>query len=168
MKFNAWEGRGLIPRYNSKMRYRTILGLAILAATPAHAQQQQQPQPQTQGPQQITVTDRDCAQIVEHVAANDVAYQPGVDVHGKAVAPADLNPQPQIQVPKTITIPITMDLHKFGVPANSPLLLPGAEVGKITVENGNRAYFNGQPLGDAEMKAIAEACRQRGVQQPRR
>lgn len=112
----------------------------------------------------ISITDRDCAQIVSYSAAPDVAYQPGVDVYGRSVAPADLNPQPQIGN-QPIAIDITADLHKYGVPSTSPLLLPGARLGQVTVEdNGRRVYFNGQPLGDTEEKAIAEACRDRQKQ----
>ena len=114
--------------------------------------------------QTVAVTDADCAKIVNYTAPPDVAYQPGVDVYGRKVAPADLNSQPQIGS-GPITIDITADLHKYGVPASSPLLLPGARLGQITVDdNGRRVLFNGQPLGDSEEKAIADACRQRQTQ----
>ncbi len=116
------------------------------------------------GAQTVAITDADCARIVNYVSPPDVAYKPGVDVYGRPVAPADLNPQPQIGN-QPITIDITADLHKYGVPTSSPLLLPGAHLGQITVEdNGRRVYFNGQPLGDTEEKAIADACRQRQTQ----
>ncbi len=112
--------------------------------------------------QTVTVTDADCAKIVNYVTPPDVAYQPGVDVYGRKVAPADLpSSQPQIGA-GPITIDITADLHKYGVPSNSPLLLPGARLGQLTVDDlGRKVYFNGQPLGDSEEKAIADACRER-------
>ena|SRR5579883_1954372 len=112
--------------------------------------------------QTIAVTDADCAKIVNYVTPPDVAYQPGVDVYGRKVAPADLpSSQPQIGA-GPITIDITADLHKYGVPSNSPLLLPGARLGQLTVDDlGRKVYFNGQPLGDSEEKAIADACRER-------
>ena len=111
--------------------------------------------------QTVAVTDADCAKIINYTAPPDVAYQPGVDVYGRKVAPADLNSQPQIGS-GPITIDITADLHKYGVPASSPLLLPGAKLGQITVDdNGRKVLFNGQPLGNSEEQAIAEACRQR-------
>ena len=115
--------------------------------------------------QTVAVTDADCAKIVNYTAPPGVAYQPGVDVYGRKVAPADLpSSQPQIGS-GPITIDITADLHKYGVPASSPLLLPGARLGQITVDdNGRRVLFNGQPLGDSEEQAIAEACRQRQAQ----
>ncbi len=39
----------------------------------------------------ITVNSGDCAAIAAHAPDEDVAYQPGVDAYGNAVAPADLN-----------------------------------------------------------------------------
>ena len=41
---------------------------------------------------------------MRHEPAPDVAYQPGVDVHGRAVAPADLNGGSQIELPDVIYI----------------------------------------------------------------
>lgn len=132
------------------MRFRDIFLGAVILLGPGSA-----------GAQTVSITDRDCARIVHYSAPPDVAYQPGVDVHGRPVAPADLNPQPQVGN-QPITIDITADLHKYGVPLTSPLLLPGARLGQVTVEdNGRRVYFNGQTLGDTEEKAIADACRDR-------
>jgi hypothetical protein len=112
--------------------------------------------------QTVAVTDADCAKIVTYTTPPDVAYKPGVDVYGRKVAPADLpSSGPQIGTGPT-TIDITADLHKYGVSSNSPLLLPGAHIGQITVDDlGRRVLFNGQPLGDSEEHAIADACRQR-------
>jgi len=112
--------------------------------------------------QTVAVTDADCAKIVNYTTPPGVEYQPGVDVYGRKVAPADLpSSQPQIGT-GPITIDITADLHKYGVPASSPLLLPGARLGQITVDDlGRKVYFNGQPLGDTEEHAIADACRAR-------
>jgi len=42
----------------------------------------------------IVITKAECDRLVTHVASADVAYTPGVDVNGNAVAPAYLNPQP--------------------------------------------------------------------------
>jgi hypothetical protein len=124
------------------------IGALALASGPAVAQT-------------VAVTDADCAKIVNYTTPPGVNYQPGVDVYGRSVAPADLDSGSQPQIGSgPITIDITADLHRYGVPSNSPLLLPGAHLGQITVDN-NHTYFNGQPLGDTEEKAIADACRQR-------
>ena len=117
----------------------------------------------TASAQQISVTDRDCALLVQHVASDDVNYKPGVDVYGKPVVPADLNPSSQIQMPQSFTIDANADLRKYGVPSSSPLLLPSTNIGKLRVEDGGRSvYFNDQPIGNTEQKALAEACKARG------
>jgi hypothetical protein len=115
--------------------------------------------------QAIAITDRDCTQIVEHVASADINYKPGVDVYGRPVAPADLNGQPsQVQVPQTFTIDANADLRKYGVPSSSALLLPSVNIGKIRVEDSGRSvYFNDQPIGNTEQRALAEACKARGL-----
>lgn len=119
--------------------------------------------------QKATVSERECRQLVDHQASQDVNYKPGVDVRGRPVAPADLpSSGAQIQAPKSFTIDLKTSLSgKFGIPANSPLLDPSVEIGKITVEDGGkRVLYNGQPLGGAERSALAEACRQQQARQP--
>lgn len=44
-----------------------------------------------------------CRLRAQHVAAADVTYKPGVDVHGNPVVPADLNAVPNM-VPDVIKI----------------------------------------------------------------
>ncbi|RMD62947.1 MAG: hypothetical protein D6826_06185, partial [Alphaproteobacteria bacterium] len=66
------------------------------------------------------LTKSDCARLVKHVPAPDVAYRPGVDVRGRPVTPADVDGGVSIAVPETIEIPIKVDLQdRFGLPANS-------------------------------------------------
>ncbi|HEX9462009.1 MAG TPA: hypothetical protein VGB82_05360 [Alphaproteobacteria bacterium] len=113
--------------------------------------------------QQVAISEQDCRQLVAHNPAPDVTYTPGVDVYGRAVAPADLTP-PQVQMPQTYVFDVYADLRKYGVRNDSRLLLPAVGVGQITIaDQGQRVYFNGQPIGDTEQKALAEACRQRGL-----
>ena len=83
-------------------------------------------------------------------------YQPGVDVNGNAVAPADLPSSPSN--PSVDNFPIEIDqrlAHRFNLPpgANAKAVL-----GYVTVR-GNQAYFNGQPLNADQTSALAEACR---------
>ena len=90
--------------------------------------------------------------------APDVAYKPGVDVYGRRVAPADLGGGSPIKLPKEITIDIGIDLEeKYGLGAGGTYT-GTADIGKVKVKDG-RVTFNGQPLGDQEQQAIAEACR---------
>jgi hypothetical protein len=104
-----------------------------------------------------------CRQLVKHTPAPDVAYQPGVDVHGHYVAPADVGGAPQPQLPAKIQIPLTLSLAKVLNLNTSQYpysqLGPGteAQLGTITVE-GNHATLNGQPLSDEQQDNLAVLC----------
>lgn len=106
----------------------------------------------------VTITKADCDRLVEHRPAPDVAYQPGVDVNGQPVVPADLNGGLQLAVPDTIRIPITVDLfNRFGIPANPNSFEAEAVVGEVTYRDG-RATFNGQPLQDDAAAELSTLC----------
>ena len=84
-------------------------------------------------------------------------YQPGVDVNGNAVAPADLPSVPS--TPSVDNFPIEIDqqlANRFHLP---PGTSSKAILGYVTVRN-NQAYFNGQPLNADQTSALAEACQQ--------
>jgi hypothetical protein len=107
----------------------------------------------------VAITREDCQYLVRHQPAPDVAYQPGVDVHGRAVAPADLGGGSQIQLPETIYIPIEVNIgRRYGIPANSALWKATAEVGTVAV-TGDQVTFNGQPLTPDDNAALAALCR---------
>jgi hypothetical protein len=125
-----------------------VLTLSIAWGTPASAE--------------IAISRKDCQRLVNHEPAPDVTYQPGVDVHGRPVAPADLGGGQQIQLPDVIYIPIEVLIQdKYGIPANSVLYDATALVGVVSVR-GNQVYFEDQPLTDPEIVALEEACRDRG------
>ena len=105
----------------------------------------------------LRVAAADCARLVRHVPAPDVAYRPGVDVYGRPVVPADLD-SPEVSIPDTVLILITLDLQeRFGIPANSVLFEGNAGIGVVAVE-GDRVTFNGRELTDPEARALAAAC----------
>ncbi len=138
------------------------VGLAVSAAT--HAQTP--PQPPTPAP--IRATPADCRRVLtEHRPAPDVAYQPGVDVRGRPVAGADLNPAPQFQVPDTVAFDIAVDLKKYGIASTSPLFQPNFKLGEVRMDVASgRVLYNGQPLGNPELEALREACRAQGLAKP--
>jgi len=105
----------------------------------------------------LRVAAADCARLVRHVPAPDVAYRPGVDVYGRPVTPADLDAA-NVTIPETILILITVDLQeRFGIPANSILFEGNAGIGVVAVD-GDRVTFNGRELTDPETRALAAAC----------
>src|SRR6202035_5248786 len=106
-------------------RYRFLpAALApLLMALPASAQQ---------GP--IVDSSSNCEAIAHVNDAPGIAYTPGIDVDGNAVAPAATRPLP------TPPIKITADLQRrFGIPANSRLFQGEAQIGYVTVQDG-KAY----------------------------
>jgi hypothetical protein len=110
---------------------------------------------------EIAVSRKDCEQLVRHEPSADATYQPGIDVHGNPVAPADLNGGSQLKLPDVIYIPIEVLIQdKYGIPANSVLYEAKAQVGVVTVR-GNRVFYEDQELTDPETAALEAVCRER-------
>lgn len=110
---------------------------------------------------EVKIAPTDCRRLVEHRAAADVAYKPGVDARGNPVAPADLPGTARITASNEITINLTVDvLQQYGVPADSPLSPSGeASIGTIKYDIASgRLTYNGQSLSDPEQDALAAAC----------
>ena len=152
------------------MRVSHVLGLVgafvPLFAAPARADS-------------ITVRPEDCRRVTEHVPGKDVEYKPGVDVRGKAVAPADLGGGYDMQIPDEINIQIGIDLADRlalrdarrnsaapsipGVPPAQPVrkVLPyegKAPIGTLSIKGGD-AYWNGERIASQDEALLAEACR---------
>lgn len=106
-----------------------------------------------------------CRALIKHVPDADVAYQPGVDVHGNPVAPADLPGAPQMQLPDQIKIPLTLNLAKTlnlntsAYPYRQLGTGTEAQLGTLTVE-GDHVLFNGQPISDAQQDKLSVLCLQ--------
>ena len=104
-----------------------------------------------------------CRSLVQYQPDPSVAYQPGVDVHGKPVAAADLPGGAQIKMPDKINIPLTVNLAQAlnldtsAYPYNQLGAGTEATLGIISVE-GNQVTFNGQPLSDAQQDKLAVLC----------
>ncbi len=139
------------------MMRRSIAYLAaalfVLAAVPAAAHEKAETA-------RVAITRADCARLVAHLPAPDVAYQPGVDVYGREVVPADLGGAPRIELPETILIDIEIDLlERFGIPATPALYDADAKVGEVVYRDG-RFTFNGQPLQDQAQAELAARCQE--------
>jgi hypothetical protein len=109
---------------------------------------------------EVTVRPEDCRHLVAHRPADDVAYKPGVDAYGRPVAPADLPGTQVIKTPNKITFSITYDALKgLGVSEGEGLLSGEASVGDVSYDiSKGRLEFNGEPLTDPEIGALAIAC----------
>lgn len=110
--------------------------------------------------QTITIDSAACrALLVEHRPAADVEYKPGVDAHGRPVAPADLNAgtQPSVLF-SSFTFDLRTDLAPF-LPAGSRLIRPELSVGRIALDSKGAVMFNGEPVATGDRSALAALCR---------
>lgn len=98
---------------------------------------------------EILTTKGDCVRPTRHVPAPDVAYQPGVDVNGKPVVPADLGGTTMFMSPDAFDIDIDINLSdRFAIPGDPTFYDPNATVGTLSVRSLGeqpRLEFNGQP-----------------------
>jgi hypothetical protein len=107
------------------------------------------------------ISANDCRRlIVEHVPGPGIAFKPGVDVYGNAVAPADLPGSRRIRLPQVIRIRLQVDLNTYLGIAPQPGLEADAQLGQITVR-GTRVYFNGQPLDEPHHSFVVGQCRRK-------
>jgi hypothetical protein len=110
----------------------------------------------------VTIDTANCQLLMRHVMAPDVSYKPGVDVQGRAVAPADLPSNNTLELPKSIPIDIEIPVRTILGP-NSPYLTGDAkiQVGRVVVEADGRVLFNGRPIPDTGRDQLIAACRLR-------
>lgn len=122
--------------------------------------------------QALSISVTDCQRIVSHKPSADVEYRPGVDVHGKAVVPADLGGGYGMTLPESIDIQIGVDLAdrlalrdnrnkgKGPDPVRKVMPFAGyAPLGTLSVR-GNDLYWNDQRLQPQDEALLASACRQ--------
>lgn len=105
----------------------------------------------------IRVDPAACRYVTRHQPSADVEYKPGVDVHGKPVAPADLPDGYALDLPKSIDIVLTADIaRRFGITTNN-LYKGEAQIGTVTVQ-GNQVLFNGKPMQPAAEADLIALC----------
>jgi hypothetical protein len=117
----------------------------------------------------VYVTKSDCARLVEHRPVPNATYQPGTDVHGKYVAPADLPAGgPSNVLPDKVHFdvrvnPLTFSQrgaegdHSSASGKYDKTEMPVAHV-EVDLQSG-QATFNGRPLTSSQDQALREACR---------
>lgn len=88
----------------------------------------------------------ECKVLKDHKPSSDVAYQAGVDVHGKPVVPVDVNAAPMGMDSQTIVIPLSIDMAKRLQGMNINSLDMTSTLGFIEVGPGGRVTYNGQDL----------------------
>lgn len=108
----------------------------------------------------LTISEDDCARLARHYPADDVTYQPGRDVYGKPVVPADLDGASPLIMPQSVVIPIELELfERYGIPANQANFKGDVFIGEVVVDVASgRAIFNGQPLQSEAEADLAARC----------
>lgn len=93
---------------------------------------------------QVTAEDKpvECRLIAKHTPNDDVTYQPGIDVYGRAVAPATLNAQ-TIEAPDVIIVPLSINLAE-----RLDVLVEGldleAPLGMLEISQDGSVRYNGE------------------------
>lgn len=106
------------------------------------------------------ITREDCRRLVHLTDDPGVAYRPGVDVHGRPVAPANLPAGSSLQLPTSFPVLITVEvLRDFGLTGPQADLAGEAVLGTLLVD-GDELYFNGRPLDPPGRAFVERACRQ--------
>lgn len=115
----------------------------------------------------VYVTKADCAALVQHRPAADVAYKPGADLHGKYVAPADLPGSDYSGlVPDKIPFNVAVNPLTYGqVPgASTKYANTAVPVAHLEVDTKTgQASLNGKPLTGYQDQTVLEACRKAGL-----
>lgn len=110
---------------------------------------------------QVTISRQACQYLAQSRMANEADYRPGIDVEGRAVAPADFAEEPQLKLPETITIEIAPALAHWLPNQSAPydtLELSRINLGTISM-TGGVLTFNGQPLGRSHDDELLALCR---------
>lgn len=112
----------------------------------------------------VLVDSAACRQLVPHITGDDVSYRPGVDVHGRAVVPAEVSGSDDgAALPDNITVELKIPLEEV-LGTGTPPRVGGSDVnvGNVTVDaTGRKVLLNGKPLPDPAVHAIAEECGRR-------
>lgn len=112
--------------------------------------------PLTAMAQTVVVEEGRCRLVEVHKPAPDVAYQPGVDVNGRPVAPADLGGGSPVTGPSEVSIQLLIPLTDFLAVAPPFLDLTDVDAGEVTVDTRTGAIrYRGQRL-DAPYAVICD------------
>jgi hypothetical protein len=104
----------------------------------------------------VSLSTEACRHLSAHTPAVGVTFTPGVDVAGKAIAPADIQ-APSVQVPKTIELAVKSDIGNQAVAAGRlELKIPLPTIGFDLTSK--QVSIDGVVVGAAETNGTAGGC----------
>ena len=112
----------------------------------------------------LRITERDCRRAsFEHRPRADVAYQPGVDVRGNPVVPADVPTGYRVATPTVVEFDLAFNpLGNTGLDADD-FANTQLSVGRIRYDIlKNELTLNGRPLQNPVLAEIERQCRAAG------
>lgn len=104
-----------------------------------------------------------CRALVAHRPDADVAFQPGVDVHGRAIAPADVPGGVgrvsvfPLEIPLTADLATVLNVPTVNFPFNA-MKRNDIKLGELTLNEAGKVFYNGQPLSDEQQENLAVVC----------
>src|ERR1044071_6414996 len=97
-----------------------------------------------------------CRECTAHHPSADVTYEPGTDQYGRPVAPADIEGTPQLNMPETTSVQITVDQAAvLGLPPGITYR-PEAYIGEVTVMKSGDVYCNGKRVSQPQLQALCD------------
>lgn len=92
----------------------------------------------------------ECRYIAQHMPSDDVAYKPGVDVHGQPVVSADINAVP-FELPNVIEVPLTVDLIERArdLPDQYEGLEAQGDLGVLEIHSDGLVIYNSQAWSES-------------------
>lgn len=99
-----------------------------------------------------------CRRLTHVQHSGDADYVPGVDAHGRKVAPANVEEgEPEIRLSDTITVYLgSNDFQQLNLPNTGVAYTPYMDLGEITVKKDGSVYFNGQRLTQPQVQDLCK------------
>ena len=143
-------------QYSRRVLAQTVLALGlsgtILGAAPLAAQDKTR----------VQITHENCARLAVYSKPDGVDYQPGRDVRGRPVVPADLSGGVKIKVPRVIEFDLDINPVEFpNTEGPSSFDNTRYTIGRVTYDRRTGLLlFNGQPLTDPLAAELSKKCQQ--------
>lgn len=104
----------------------------------------------------LTVDAAECRllQRYQPEPGQDPAYQPGRDVRGRPVAPADVEGSARLDLPESYEFDVEVRPRDRGLLNDSRI-----KIGRVSVAQGGELLWNGRPLQGARQAALLDLCR---------